>query len=72
MVDSKGDRKAVSRLLIVACVALVWMTAVFGRLDICNFSFTANTWPGARQQQRVIEITPKRGAIYDRTCTRWR
>jgi len=25
-----------------------------------------------RQQQRVIEITPKRGAIYDRNMHRWR
>src|SRR6202158_2718875 len=66
-VDSKGDRKAVSRLLIVACVALVWMTAVFGRLGYLQL-FLHSEYMGRahRQQQRVIEITPKRGAIYDR------
>src|SRR6266851_2748547 len=30
--DANGDRKTLSRLLIVACVALLWMGAVFGRL----------------------------------------
>jgi len=67
MVDSKGDRKAVSRLLIVACVALVWMTAVFGRLGYLQLFLHSEYMARAhRQQQRVIEITPKRGAIYDR------
>ena len=27
-----GDRETVNRLLIVACLTLVWMTAVLGRL----------------------------------------
>src|ERR1700687_2094051 len=66
-VDSKGDRKAVSRLLIVACVALVWTTAVFGRLGYLQLFLHSEYMARAhRQQQRVIEITPKRGAIYDR------
>ena len=66
-VDSKGDRKAVSRLLIVACVALLWMTAVFGRLGYLQLFLHSEYMARAhRQQQRVIEITPKRGAIYDR------
>src|ERR1700682_2729417 len=66
-VDSKGDRKAVSRLLIVACVALVWMTAVFGRLGYLQLFLHSEYMARAhRQQQRVIEITPRRGAIYDR------
>src|SRR5467141_1382118 len=65
--DSNGDRKTLSRLLIVACVALVWMTAVFGRLGYLQlFRHSEFMARAQRQQQRVIEITPKRGAIYDR------
>jgi len=66
-VDSSGDRQAVSRLLMVACVALLWMTAVFGRLGYLQLFLHSEYLARAqRQQQRVIEITPKRGAIYDR------
>src|SRR5712664_705893 len=66
-VDSNGDRRAVSRLLIVACVALLWMTAVLGRLGYLQLFLHSEYMARAhRQQQRVIEITPKRGAIYDR------
>jgi len=66
-VDSERDRNAVKCLLIVACVAILWMTAVFLRLGylqlVCHSEYMARA---RRQQQRVIEITPKRGAIYDR------
>src|SRR5712692_7702745 len=65
--DSNGDRKTVKRLLIVACVTLLWMTAVFGRLGYLQlFRHSEYMARAQRQQQRVIEITPKRGAIYDR------
>ncbi len=65
--ELNGDRKAVSRLLIVACVALLWMTAVLGRLGYLQLFLHSEYMARAqRQQQRVIEITPKRGAIYDR------
>src|SRR5260370_13442822 len=64
---SNGDRRAVSRLLIIACVALLWMTAVLGRLGylqlFCHSEYMARA---QRQQQRVVEATPERGAIYDR------
>src|SRR5437899_132747 len=66
-VESNGDRKAVNRLLIVACLSLLWMTVVFGRLGYLQlFLHTEYMARAQRQQQRVIEITPKRGAIYDR------
>src|SRR5467141_2299894 len=75
-VDSNGDRRAaqwngdrttVNRLLIVACLTLVWMTAVLGRLGYLQLFLHSEYMARAhRQQQRVIEITPKRGAIYDR------
>ncbi|MGH9741929.1 MAG: penicillin-binding protein [Candidatus Acidiferrum sp.] len=55
------------RLLILAGVALLWMGAVFGRLTylqlFCHSEYLARA---LRQQQRTIEITPERGAIYDR------
>jgi len=55
------------RLLIIAAVALVWMLAVFGRLGYLQlFRHSEYMARAQRQQKRVIEITPKRGAIYDR------
>jgi cell division protein FtsI (penicillin-binding protein 3) len=65
--DANSDRKTLSRLLIVACVALLWMGAVFGRLGYLQLFLHSEYMARAqRQQQRVIEITPQRGAIFDR------
>ena len=67
--NSKGDRGQVQakRLLIVGAVAVVWMVAVFGRLGYLQlFRHSEYMARAQRQQRRVIEITPKRGAIYDR------
>lgn len=55
------------RLLIIAGVAFLWMTAVFGRLSYLQlFEHGEYLSRALRQQQRTIEITPERGAIYDR------
>jgi cell division protein FtsI (penicillin-binding protein 3) len=55
------------RLLIVAGVALLWATAVFGRLGYLQlYRHRDYLFRAQRQQQRIIEISPKRGAIYDR------
>jgi len=55
------------RLLILAGVAFLWMVAVFGRLTylqlFCHSEYLSRA---LRQQERTIEITPERGAIYDR------
>ena len=62
-----SGRLAAKRLLIVAGVALLWATAVFGRLAYLQLFLHSDYLARAqRQQQRTIEITPKRGAIYDR------
>lgn len=54
-------------MLIVAGVALLWSTAVFGRLAYLQLARHSEYLARAqRQQQRTIEITPKRGIIYDR------
>jgi cell division protein FtsI (penicillin-binding protein 3) len=51
----------------VAGVALLWTTAVFGRLSYLQLLRHGEYLARAqRQQQRTIEITPKRGVIYDR------
>src|SRR5215469_13026011 len=61
------EEKVHVRLLIVAGVALLWMTAVFGRLGYLQlFRHSDYLARAQRQQQRIIEITPRRGAIYDR------
>ena len=61
------EEKVHVRLLIVAGVALLWMTAIFGRLGYLQLIRHSEYLVRAqRQQQRTIEITPKRGAIYDR------
>src|ERR1700724_1403279 len=55
------------RLLMVAGVALLWTTGVFGRLSYLQLIKHGEYLARAqRQQQRTIEITPKRGIIYDR------
>lgn len=67
--NSRGDRGHMQtrRLLIVAVVAIIWMAAVFGRLGYLQlFRHSDYMARAQRQQKRVIEITPKRGAIYDR------
>src|ERR1700674_4715019 len=66
-VHLKGGRITANRLLIVAGVALIWMAAVFGRLGYLQlFRHSEYMARAQRQQQRTIEITPKRGAIFDR------
>src|SRR5216684_6004324 len=55
------------RLLIIAGVALFWMAVAFARLGYLQlFQHSEYLARAQRQQQRTIEITPERGAIYDR------
>jgi len=55
------------RLLVIAGVAFLWMTAVFGRVAYLElFRHSDYLARATRQQRRTIEISPKRGAIYDR------
>ena len=66
-VIDKRDFTVSERLLLVASLILVCFIAVFGRLSYLQL-FRHGNYLGlaARQQQRIIEITPKRGSIYDR------
>jgi cell division protein FtsI (penicillin-binding protein 3) len=55
------------RMLIIAGVAFLWMGAVFGRLSYLQlYRHSEYLSRALRQQQRTFEITPERGAIYDR------
>ncbi|HEY2119433.1 MAG TPA: penicillin-binding protein [Candidatus Acidoferrum sp.] len=61
------QNKVQLRLLILAGLALLWMSGVFGRLAYLQLVRHSEYMARAmRQQRRVLEITPKRGAIYDR------
>ncbi len=55
------------RLLIIAGVAFLWLGAVCGRLTYIQlYRHSEYLSRALRQQQRTFEITPERGAIYDR------
>ena len=63
----KRERTAEERLVLVAGFLLLSLTAVSGRLAYLQlFRHSDYLARAARQQQRVIEITPQRGPIYDR------
>jgi cell division protein FtsI/penicillin-binding protein 2 len=60
-------RAPASRLLIVAGLGLLWMVGVSGRLAYLQLIRHSDYMTRAlRQQQRTIEVSPKRGEIYDR------
>ncbi len=62
----RENRAQFRLLIVVGCVAL-WMGAVFARLGYLQLVEHGTYLTKAhRQQQRTIEVTPKRGAIYDR------
>jgi cell division protein FtsI (penicillin-binding protein 3) len=64
---SNGNAGTARRLVIIGVVAIAWMAAIFLRLGFLQLVQHGEYMARAqRQQKRVIEITPKRGAIYDR------
>src|SRR6202163_1045532 len=55
------------RWLVVWVLAAVWMLAVLARLSYLQlFSYSEYLARAQRQQQRIFEISPMRGTIYDR------
>lgn len=65
-IKMQQNRVQLRLLIIAACVAL-WMGAVFARLGYLQLVRHSEYLTRAhRQQQRTVEITPKRGAIFDR------
>ena len=65
--DSMEQRNPRLRWLIVWVVAAVWMVAVLARLSYLQlFCYSDYLAKAQHQQQRIFEISPKRGTIYDR------
>ena len=55
------------RWLVVWVVAVVWMAAVLARLSYLQlFCYSEYFAKAQHQQQRIFEISPMRGVIYDR------
>jgi cell division protein FtsI (penicillin-binding protein 3) len=55
------------RWLVVWILAVVWIAVVIGRLSYLQlFSYSEYLAKAQRQQQRIFEISPMRGPIYDR------
>jgi cell division protein FtsI (penicillin-binding protein 3) len=55
------------RWLVVWVLAVVWIAVVIGRLSYLQlFSYSEYLAKAQRQQQRIFEISPMRGPIYDR------
>src|SRR5271155_538340 len=55
------------RWLVIWVLAIVWMAVVIGRLSYLQlFSYSEYLAKAQRQQQRIFEISPMRGTIYDR------
>ena len=55
------------RWLVVWVLAVVWMVAVLARLSYLQlFRYSEYLAKAQHQQQRIFEISPKRGTIYDR------
>jgi cell division protein FtsI (penicillin-binding protein 3) len=55
------------RWLVVWVLAVVWIAVVIGRLSYLQlFSYGEYLAKAQRQQQRIFEISPMRGPIYDR------
>lgn len=55
------------RVWVLAALALVWMGAVLVRLSYLQlFQYGDYLTRARKQQQRIVEISPRRGVIYDR------
>ncbi len=62
-----GQRNPRLRWLVVWVLAVVWMAVVLGRLSYLQlFCYSDYFAKAQHQQQRIFEISPKRGTIYDR------
>jgi cell division protein FtsI (penicillin-binding protein 3) len=61
------DSRFARRVLLLVVLAALWMAAVLSRLvDLDLFRHSTYLALALRQQERIIEISPKRGILYDR------
>src|ERR1700722_2188053 len=62
-----GQRNPRLRWLVVWVVAVVWMVVVLARLGYLQlFLYSDYLAKAQHQQQRIFEVSPTRGKIYDR------
>ena len=60
-------RRPPTRIIFLAVLAALWMAAVDARLIYLQlFKYSDYLARARRQQQRVVEVTPPRGVVYDR------
>ncbi|MBI3404586.1 MAG: PASTA domain-containing protein [Acidobacteria bacterium] len=61
------QRRPRVRVLVIAVLALFWIAAVLARLSFLQlFHYREYLSRAQRQQQRIVEVSPRRGEIYDR------
>jgi cell division protein FtsI (penicillin-binding protein 3) len=61
------QRNQRARWVVIWILAVVWIVVVLARLSYLQlFSYSEYLAKAQRQQQRIFEISPKRGTIYDR------
>jgi cell division protein FtsI (penicillin-binding protein 3) len=72
MAEAKTSRAAKptnsrARLYMLAVFVFLWLSLIIGRLVLLQVvRYGEFTQRAARQQQRTVEVAPKRGVIYDR------
>jgi len=55
------------RFVVVAVMAALWLVVVFGRLGYLQLvKYPEYLARAQRQQQRIVEVSPRRGILYDR------
>ncbi len=60
-------RRARTRTLVLLVLAALWMGAVAARLSYLQlFCYSDYLARARRQQQRIVEVSPRRGVVYDR------
>ena len=61
------QRSARTRWFVVFALAILWIVAILLRLSYLQlYRYSDYLAKAQRQQQRIVEISPKRGVIYDR------
>jgi cell division protein FtsI (penicillin-binding protein 3) len=59
--------EARKKIFLLACLTLAWLAAITARLMwVQLYRYSDYIARAAKQQQRTIEVSPKRGIIYDR------
>src|SRR5437764_14885853 len=63
----KSERSVTKRIHILIAVMAIWGTVIGGRLFFLHVVYSADYKRRAeRQQQRTLDVSPRRGIIYDR------